>query len=179
MNQFEQLIRILLEQKGYWVKTNVKVNLSKEDKARLGKPSMPRPDIDVVALCMKTNTLYLLEVKSYLDSNGVYPEHVTHSTPRWDKYKLLTNDMYRDLVIGTLRQALLNSGECNEETKVKVGLIAAKVHKNRIDTLKEYCHNADMFFWGPDDIGQGLRDLEKQGYADNMAMIITKLLLRN
>lgn len=62
---------------------------------------------------------------------------------------------------------------------MKVGLIAAKVHKNRVDTLKEYCEKAGMFFWGPGDIVERIRALEKHGYADNAVMIVAKLLLRN
>ena len=179
MNQFEQLIRLLLERDGFWVKTNVKVNISKEEKRQLGKPSMPRPEIDIVALCVKTNTLYLLEVKSYLDSRGVYPENVQSSEPRWDKYKLLTNEKYQNIIKSTLLHSMLSSGECNEQTRVKFGLVAGKVYKNRAEELKDYCESMNWFFWGSNDIALRIRALEKEGYTDNLIVIVAKMLLRN
>ena len=45
MDAFEQLVGNLLGSEGYWVKRSVKVVLTKEDKARIGRKSSPRWEI--------------------------------------------------------------------------------------------------------------------------------------
>ncbi len=57
MDAFEQLVGNLLESEGYWVKQSVKVALTKEDKARIGRKSSPRWEIDVVAYHAAQNRL--------------------------------------------------------------------------------------------------------------------------
>ena len=54
MNAFEEIIAKLLNQEGYWTRTGYKVNLSPPQKAEIGIPSMPRPEIDILAY----NNLY-------------------------------------------------------------------------------------------------------------------------
>ena len=73
---FENLINQLLQEEGFWTLQNVKIELSKEEKIKISKPTTPRPDIDIVAFDSKNNTLYLLEVKSFIDSQGVKSEEV-------------------------------------------------------------------------------------------------------
>ena len=50
MNAFEEIVAQYLEALGYWVRRSVKVNISKDDKKAIGLPTMPRPEIDIVAL---------------------------------------------------------------------------------------------------------------------------------
>jgi len=64
MNAFENIVRMFLEGKGYWVRQSVKVHISKEDKKALRLDTMPRPEIDLVALNVKESELLLVEVKS-------------------------------------------------------------------------------------------------------------------
>lgn len=49
MDYFESICKTLLEDEGYWVRQSYKVELSKEQKRKLGKPSLPRPEIDLIA----------------------------------------------------------------------------------------------------------------------------------
>ncbi|MFQ6122527.1 MAG: hypothetical protein ACE5LA_05660, partial [Dehalococcoidales bacterium] len=72
MNAFEDIVKLYLEEEGYWVRHSVKVNISKDDKKAIGLSTMPRPEIDLVALNARQNELLLVEVKSFLDSQGVY-----------------------------------------------------------------------------------------------------------
>jgi hypothetical protein len=41
MDHFESIIATLLEAEGYWVRRSFKVNLTQEEKRRIGKPSIP------------------------------------------------------------------------------------------------------------------------------------------
>jgi len=49
MNAFEALIALLLRRQGYWVQTSFKVKLTKAEKRRIGRPSSPRWELDLVA----------------------------------------------------------------------------------------------------------------------------------
>ena len=67
MDAFEEIVKLLLETQGYWVRQDVKVNITKDDKKSLSNASMPRPEIDLAAFNPARNELMLVEVKSYLD----------------------------------------------------------------------------------------------------------------
>lgn len=71
MDSFEQVVATVLDRAGYWTRTSVKVNLTREDKHAIGRPSAPRWEIDVVAYSARENELLVVECKSYLDSAGV------------------------------------------------------------------------------------------------------------
>ncbi len=42
MDAFEQLVAEILWMEGYWVRTSVKVQLTKEEKRQIGRHSSPR-----------------------------------------------------------------------------------------------------------------------------------------
>jgi hypothetical protein len=71
MDAFEQLVSEILWMEGLWVRTSVKVEITKEEKRLIGRPSSPRWEIDIVAYSGRDNLLYAVECKSYLDSRGV------------------------------------------------------------------------------------------------------------
>ena len=71
MDAFEQVVAEVLWREGYWVRTSVKVELTKEDKRAIQLPSSPRWELDVVAYRARDNHLKVVECKSYLDSPGV------------------------------------------------------------------------------------------------------------
>ena len=59
-------------------------------------PSMPTPEIDLVALDVKEDELLLVEVKSLLDSYGVYFEAVSDEKDKVaERYRLFTNRKFR------------------------------------------------------------------------------------
>jgi hypothetical protein len=57
MNAFEDVISRYLEDQGYWVRQSVKIDIDKQEKVKIGTQSMPRPEIDLVALNVR-NTSY-------------------------------------------------------------------------------------------------------------------------
>lgn len=68
MDAFELIIGQLLEEEKYWVRLSVKINLSPNEKRTIKKPSTPRPEIDIAAYDVNSDTVYLFEVKSFHDS---------------------------------------------------------------------------------------------------------------
>jgi hypothetical protein len=107
MDAFESLVAKLLQQRGYWTWQSYKVEITKEEKRSLGKPSMPRPEIDVLAYKPGENRLLWVECKSYLDSPGVSIEPFTEPDSKWaDRYRVFTNDLYREIVSQRLIQQI-------------------------------------------------------------------------
>jgi hypothetical protein len=48
MDAFEQVVSEILWMSGFWVRTSVKVELSKEEKRLIGRHSSPRWELDIV-----------------------------------------------------------------------------------------------------------------------------------
>ena len=73
MDAFEQLVSEILWMEGYWVRTSVKVELTKEEKRLIGRHSSPRWELDICMMAYKggENLLRVVECKSYIDSTGV------------------------------------------------------------------------------------------------------------
>jgi hypothetical protein len=49
MDAFEQVVSEILWLEGNWVRQSVKVELTKEEKRAIGRPSSPRWELDIVA----------------------------------------------------------------------------------------------------------------------------------
>lgn len=179
MDAFEQIVGLLLENDKYWVRHSVKVNLTKAEKVKINKPSTPRPEIDIVAFDVVQNILFLLEVKSYLDSGGVVYEKVVEENefPK-GRYKILTSKLYQDTIISRLKNDWISAGLINKKTKFSFGLIAGNIYKNKEDELTKHFIKNNWFFWGPTIIKQKLIDLSKKGYENSTITIVTKLMTK-
>ncbi|MCR4418731.1 MAG: hypothetical protein QHH27_03310 [Clostridia bacterium] len=129
MNAFEDIVACHLEEQGYWVRKSVKLNISKEEKKRIGLPSMPRPEIDIVALKVRDGELLLVEAKSYIDSLGVRYADVTGANPAWAKrYRLFTDDTFRRIVTENITKEFLNRGLISVGTRINYALAAGNVY---------------------------------------------------
>jgi hypothetical protein len=74
---------------GCWVRTSVKVELTKEEKREIDRHSSPRWELDIVGYNARENLLRIVECKSYLDSTGVRASAFDGSSPEYAKrYKL-------------------------------------------------------------------------------------------
>ena len=120
MDFFELLVKTILDEKGYWTRQSYKVSLCKSDKKLLGRLTMPRTEIDLLALNQVSNELLIVEVKSYLNSAGVITKDLslTFDTPE-GPYKLFTCKFYREAVIKQLRKQLISERLINPSTKIK------------------------------------------------------------
>ena len=179
MDYFEAIVKTLLEDSGFWARQSVKVNVTKKEKQEIGKPTIPRPEIDLIAYKPESKEILAIEVKSFLDSSGV---HLTclqenHDIPE-GIYKLFTCSNYRKIVFDRLNKDLLESGLIASPHKIRLGLAAGNVHKNLELEIKEYLEAKDMFFWGPSEIKKRIQNLAKKGYENDPTVIAAKVLLR-
>ena len=148
MESFEEIVKVLLEEDNYWVRQSEKVNLSKEEKKKTGKPSIPRPEIDLVALEQSENHILVLEVKSYFDSQGVKISELDteHATTK-GRYKLFTNKNYRDIVLTRLKEDFINCGLADKKTEFTLGLIAGNVCQNKTEDIRRLFEEKGWFFF--------------------------------
>ena len=179
MDHFESIISTLLEAEGYWVRRSFKVNLTKEEKCKIGKPSIPRPEIDLLALHFSSNGILALEAKSFLDSPGVKLAQLQeeHEVPV-GRYKLFTSQRYRSVVLSRLLQDLIAFNMANSDTKITLGLAAGKVYQGQSRQIREFMNKKNWLFWSPEDIKHKVTALAERGYENDMAIIAAKILMR-
>jgi hypothetical protein len=182
MNAFEDIVGRYLGEEGYWVRHSVKLDISKEDKVALKKHSMPRPEIDIVALNVRKNELLLLEVKSFLDSPyGVnYYEIIGEDkdAEKYDRYKLLTNDKFRNIITSQLKKEYIDKGLILGNIHIKYGLAAGHIHSGHEDPLSKYFSKRGWILITPAQIKETLRKFAGKGYEDDLVTVTAKLIMR-
>ena len=72
MDAFEKVIGQILDYQDYWTRISFKVELTKEEKVEMGRPTTPRWELDVVGYKASMNEVLVVECKSYLNSPGVH-----------------------------------------------------------------------------------------------------------
>jgi len=182
MNAFEDIVKQYLETEGYWVRHSVKLEISPTDKKTIGLPTMPRPEIDLVALNVKENELLLVEVKSFLDSYGVYfgdSEIGVFPPESWaaKRYRLFANSTFREVVTKKLKEEFLGKGLINEKTKINYALAVGKFYSSSEPDTKVFFSERGWKLFTPKMIKDKIRELAKRGYEDNLATITAKLIL--
>ena len=183
MNAFENIIAQYLEEEGYWVRQSVKVNISKQDKRDIGTFSMPRPEIDLVALNVKENELLLIEVKSLLDSYGVYFDAVSGEVPDAYKrdakrYRLFNDSKFREIVTERLKEEFLQKGLINKKTKINYALAAGHIHYPEDEQrIRDYFlkQKEKWILFSPKDIKDKIKKLSEKGWEDNLVTMTAKL----
>src|SRR4051812_37193485 len=131
MDSFEAVIAAILQRRGYWTQTSVKVELTKEEKVAVGRPSSPRWELDVVGYRGASNELLVLECKSYLDSTGVScATFEGKNIPNQTRYKLFFDEELRRVVLSRLSEQLVAAGFCTPRPNIALGLAAGKVYGN-------------------------------------------------
>ena len=179
MDYFESIIKTLLESDGYWVRQSFKVNLTKEEKRNIGKHSIPRPEIDLLAYKPSENIVFAIEAKSFLDSTGVdVPSLNEYYEIPEGRYKLFTCENYRNIVFSRLKQDLIENGMGNASTKIILGLAAGNVYQSKSQEIRSLFHDRGWLFWSPEDIREKVISLAKKGYENEPSIITAKILMR-
>jgi len=125
MDAFEQVVAEILWRRGYWVRTSVKVGLSKAEKEAIKLPSTPRWELDVVAYKGSDNSLLAVECKSFLDSPGVKIHAFDGSNKEAAKrFKLFNKPTLLDVVFNRLRLQLADADFCRPNPTIKLCLPA-------------------------------------------------------
>lgn len=179
MDHFEGIVKLLLEHDGYWVRQSFKVNVTKQEKRDIGKPSIPRPEIDLLAYRPLDGDVVAIEVKSFFDSYGLKPNELfeKYDIPH-GRFKMFTCEKYRSIVLSRLRQDLLECGMIKENTKIRLGLAAGNIYQFRTAEIKEYFDKQNWFFWSPEEIKEKVINLAEKGYENEAAIITAKILMR-
>jgi len=177
MDAFENVISMLLRREGYWATTSFQVDLTKEEKRRIGKASSPRWELDVVAHKGSTNEVLVVECKSFLDSTGVIFRGGTFEPE--NRYKLFTNDVLRSVVFEHLAQQLQSLGACVHSPHVRLCLAAGRIaRKSDSDGLRQHFTSRGWLLFDSDWIRQRLRTAAGQSFENDVVSIASKLLLR-
>ena len=180
MDYFESIIKTLLEEEGYWCRQSFKVNVTNAEKREIGKLSIPRPEIDLIAYKPGENRILAIEVKSYLDSPGVRVKDLKqrYEVPKGG-YKLFTCEAYREIVFNRLKLDLIELGLIDEPHPIQIGLVAGKVYKQAEAELQTLIENDGMLFWGPSLIKSKMKKLASKKYENDPVVIAAKLLVRD
>jgi len=180
MESFETLVGSLLEKDGYWVRTSVKVDLTKGEKKIIGRPSSPRWELDLVAYKAKSNELLVIECKSYLDSPGVRLRGLDGSDQNdARRYKLFNDQILRRTVFTRLVRQLVSSGSCTPSPAITLCLAAGKIatEADREGIKALFRRNRWRLF---DDswLKEKLLSASNSGYQNEVISVVAKLLLR-
>jgi hypothetical protein len=179
MDAFESIVAALLERKGFWTRTSVKVELTKEEKRKIGRPSSPRWEIDVIAYKGSDNSLLVVECKSYLDSYGVrYSSFIEGNVEEAKRYKLFTDSVLREVVLNRLSLQLVESGFCPSPPQITLCLVAGKIYQDAAP-LHEHFKKNGWLLWDPDWLCKELYALAESGYDNTVVAVVSKLLERN
>lgn len=177
MDAFEALVSLLLRREGYWTTTGFKVELSKEEKRSIGRHSSPRWELDVLAYKPATNEVLVVECKSYLDSTGVVFRGGGFE-PR-ERYKLFGDGSLRSVVLARLVQQLEAKGLCRPAPTVVLALATGKT-ATRCDrtALDARFAGEDWRLFDDAWIHARLTSTAEDGYENDLALIVSKLLLK-
>jgi hypothetical protein len=177
MDAFEELVSEVLRADGYWVHQGYKINLTTEDKRALGNPSMPRPEIDLVAYKAGTGELLSLECKSYFDSGGVHARDLLPGGKNAQRYKMFNNANLRELVLTRLAEQLAASGALAGKPVPKLGMIYGyATPPNRAIFEKHFEANGWCLFH-PECLRELLQAMALRSYDNQVASVVAKLLL--
>ncbi len=180
MDSFQTLIAMLLQRDGYWVKGNFKVELTKEEKRVIGRPSTPRWELDLVAYKGSSNELLSVECKSFLDSPGVRFRGFDGSDAEESKrYKLFTDNNLRQVVTRRLVIQLESLGACAPSPAVRLCLAAGKIAsvQDRRQLKQHFAQRSWLLFDEEWIIGR-LERVSDAGYEDDVAATVAKMLTR-
>jgi hypothetical protein len=179
VDYFEGIIKTLLEHEGYWIRQPFKVNLTKQEKRDIGKHSIPRPEIDILAFKPKENRVIAFEAKSYFDSPGVKLAELqeSHEIPE-GRYKLFTCDKYRNIVFSRMKQDLIDLGMGTSQTEITLGLAASNVYQSKSEEIRALFNSREWDFLSPEDIREKVTELAARGYENEPSIITAKILMR-
>lgn len=177
MDAFESLIAMLLRHQGYWITPSFKVELTKEEKRSVGLASSPRWELDLIAYRGATNEVLVVECKSFLDSTGVVFRHGKFEPEK--RYKLFSNPQLRSVVLNRLASQLQATQACGDAPNTKLCLAAGKIARktDRAGLAQHFAAN-DWGLFDEEWIYRELKSASQKGYENDVAFVVSKLLLR-
>jgi hypothetical protein len=177
MEAFEQIVARVFDRDGYWIKQSYKVDITKEEKRRIGTHSMPRVEIDLLAFRAVENLVRVIECKSYLDNPGVSIESFAGGSAK-DRFKIFNDDNRREIVLAALRRQLIEQKICDENVRLRLGLVTGNVRKNERAALRSFFAQKDWDLWDDEWIAAKLRQFSANLYEDSVVDMTVKLISR-
>ncbi|MBF0306035.1 MAG: hypothetical protein HQL41_10365 [Alphaproteobacteria bacterium] len=146
----------------------------------IGRPSSPRWELDIVAYRGGDNSLLVVECKSYLDSQGVkFSGFGGADAKLTERFKLFNNATLRKVVLGRLSRQFHERGACGSDPKITLGLVAGKIYSDAARAkLKRLFDEQGWILWDDVWLREHLQVMASGGYENNVAAIVSKLLLR-
>ncbi|WP_224962361.1 restriction endonuclease [Geomonas subterranea] len=180
MDAFELLVASILEREGFWVRSSFKVELTKEEKQEINRPTSPRWEIDLVAYKAGTNELRIIECKSYLDSRGVAINAFDGSNEGFaNRFKIFNDEKLRSVVVNRLVTQLVERKAILSNPKIIVCLAAGKIASvSDKDKLKAHFESNDWELLDDEWLCKQLMSIADGGYQNDVADVVAKLLLR-
>ena len=154
MDAFETVVSEILWRDGYWVQNSLKVDLTKEEKLAIGRPSTPRWELDIVAYSGRRNELLVVECKSYCGFVGVQFRAFDGTDEILAKrFKLFNDGTLRDVVFKRLRLQLFEAGLINQDASTKLVLVCGKIvrDKDRV-LLREHFGRSGWVIWDAESL---------------------------
>jgi hypothetical protein len=177
MDAFEELVAEVLRAEGYWVRQGYKIDLTPADKRALGNPSMPRPEIDLVAYKAGTGELLSLECKSYFDSGGVHARDLLPGGKNAQRYKMFVNAALREMVLARLVEQLADNGNVAGRPTPKLGMVYGFATPSNTEILTAHFAENGWELYGPDWLRGHLQKMAQRSYDNQVASVVAKLLL--
>jgi hypothetical protein len=177
MDAFEELAAEVFRADGYWVQRGYKIELSTADKRSLDNPSMPRPEIDLVAYKAATGELLSLECKSYFDSGGIHAKDLLPGGRYPQRYKMFVNAALRTMVLERLVDQLCANGSVAGRPQPRLGLVFGYATPANITMLEEHFSRHNWALFGPAWLRQHLQAMALRSYDNQIASVVAKLLL--
>ena len=177
MDAFEKVVEQILRRNGYWTATSFKVDLTREDKTAINRPSSPRWEIDVLAYKAEGNEVLAIECKSFLDSTGV--QFCDGCFQPTETYKLFTDDKLRGVVLNRLAEQLVAKGSCAVRPRPVLCLAAGKVARRTDRDAMARCFEQNGWRLLDDRwIRSELRKTADADYENEIAFVVSKILMR-
>jgi hypothetical protein len=180
MDAFEQVVSEILWMEGNWVRQSVKVELTKEEKRAIGRPSSPRWELDIVAYSGRGNLLRVVECKSYLDSRGVALRAFDgKDDAAAQRFKLFADEGLRNVVFNRLAQQLVDSGACPAQPRVRLCLACGRIASDADrEGLRRHFAEKGWELWDERWLREKLAAMAGGGYENQVSAVVAKILLR-
>lgn len=178
MDAFEQIVKIVLEGQGWWVRQGYKVELTNEEKVAMGRHSSPRWEVDLLAFQPRADRILVVECKSFLDSFGVRAsEFLDSDVPTKGRYKLFNEAKLREVVFKRLQAQLVNEGLVLPTSSISLAMAVGKFKSaSDREDLRERFRSRDWQLIDDLLLRKWALELSERGYEDNVATIVAKLI---
>lgn len=180
MDAFESVVSEILWRDGYWVQSSFKVELTKEEKAAIDRPTSPRWELDIVGYSGRRNEIIVVECKSYLDSTGVAFRAFDGTDKSFaNRFKLFNDPTLRDVVFERLKSQLFEAGLVSANPSVRLALVCGKIVREQDrQLLRAHFEKNAWLLWDDEWLKERLRSMSRGGYENSPVAVVSKLLLR-